>query len=98
MFNAPSSRLREYEQSWFPLGLTGDAVFIQVLANFSVVRNLFDTSGRATSNYQSVVHHARAVELVRKKMSDSDDALGDGVLGAVLAMACYSVSAESRSR
>jgi hypothetical protein len=67
------------------------AAFHQVLANLALNLNSHRNMDKALESYESIAHHAHAIKLVNKRMSDPNFATSDGLIGAVLAFICYYV-------
>ncbi|KAM3072513.1 hypothetical protein ACMFMG_009311 [Clarireedia jacksonii] len=77
--------------TWLPLGLTDPALFYEVLsqiaANVFMLRNGDENIG---DDPQSIVLHSRAINSVRRRLLDPVEGISDGIIGAILAFACFS--------
>ena len=77
------------------MGLTDEAAFHQVLANLTVQLGERRRPGCKILEYEKgevVAHHATALALVYKRLSDPEEATSEGTIATVIAMICYSVS------
>lgn len=79
---------------WFPISMPDAAFFNEILSHVSLhVYTLRHGLSRETECPQSMILHSRAVASVRKRLCDPVLGISDGIIGTVLAFACFSVSA-----
>jgi len=80
-----------YRDAWLPVGLTDAATFHQVLSNAAL--NIASLRGRESvpESRESIVHHTKAVMLVKQNMSNKLTATSDTVIASITAFACYAV-------
>jgi hypothetical protein len=87
----PDSHLRPFKDTWFPISISDSAFFNEILSHFSAhvfmlrngVHNIDDCP-------QSIDLHSRAIKSVRQRLLDPVLGISDGVIGTVLAFACFS--------
>jgi hypothetical protein len=91
MFDARYGNTPTFRERWLPVGMMDPAAFHQMLS--SAYLNLASLrAGRCVlETLESMRHHAKAVELVAKRIADPKEAVTDGLLGAVGGFACYHV-------
>ncbi|KAH7305651.1 hypothetical protein BKA65DRAFT_200701 [Rhexocercosporidium sp. MPI-PUGE-AT-0058] len=84
-------QLRPFKDIWLPISISDAAFFNEILSHVSLhVYTLRHGLSRATECPQSMVLHSRAVNSVRKRLDDPVLGISDGVIGTVLAFACFS--------
>jgi hypothetical protein len=74
------------------------AAFYQVLSNAALNLASLRSPVHVPETFESMRHHLRAVQLVNKRITDSRAATADGLIGAVIGFACYSVRTASFTR
>jgi hypothetical protein len=80
-----------YRDAWLPVAMTDAAAFHQILSNAAL--NLASLRGRdyVPEIHESMLHHTKALNLVKQRMSSSTTATSDSVIAAITAFACYAV-------
>jgi hypothetical protein len=83
--------LRPFKDTWFPISLSDSAFFNEILSHVAAyvftLRNGLQNRDDCT---QSIALHSRAIHSVRKRLLDPVLGISDGVIGTVLAFACFS--------
>jgi len=78
---------------WFPISMSDAAFFNEILSHVALhVYNLRHGFSREVDCPQSMILHSRAVNSVRTRLDDPILGTSDGIIGTVLAFACFSVS------
>lgn len=94
VFDDTNVNVKPYRDAFFPIGLTDPAAFHQVLANLALylrrVRNSPKSEDYETQ--EALVHQMKALQLVNKKIADPGESTSDGVIGAIISLACVTVS------
>ena len=67
------------------------ATFHQVLSNAALNMAALRSRDLAPEMHESMVHHAKAVTLVKKSMLDKQTATSDNVIAGITGFACYAV-------
>lgn len=97
MFDDRSVNLKPYRDAFFAVALLDAATFYQYLANFVLylpnVRSL--PAAREYEKTEALIHQDQAIKLIIKKMGNRKDVVSDGMIGAVVGMACQAVSLAS---
>src|SRR6187402_3359263 len=81
-----------FRDACLPVGMIGPAAFHQALSNALLNIACRRTTRDPSEYYDSMRHHAQAVQLVNEGMSDLSSATSDEFIGAVIGFACYQVS------
>ncbi|KAF2804568.1 uncharacterized protein BDZ99DRAFT_575220 [Mytilinidion resinicola] len=85
-----SPRLRPFRDTWLPLGLSDPALFYEILSHISLdiaaVNPGYSDRGRS----RALELHLLALRDVNRRLEDPCQGLSEGVIGAVLAFACFS--------
>lgn len=89
MRNSSPRNLGLYRDFWLPLGLSDAGAFLQVLASFSL--HLEAVYSMTSPVMHSSIYHLQALKCVNARLSNPLGAV-DGLVTAVLALACHSVS------
>jgi len=90
--------VKAYKESIFPLALTDVAAFHQVLANIAIQLETHRLPDRGTEKaidyekYEVETRHNAALQIIRKRLMDPQEATSDGTIATIIAMICYSVS------
>ena len=92
MFDDRYGNTPPFRDAWLPVGMMDPAAFHQVLSNAAMNLASLRASGNVPETLESLRHHARAVQLVNTRISNRSFATTDGLIGAVIGFACYSVS------
>jgi hypothetical protein len=71
--------------------MVNPASFHQVLSNAAINLAFLRGIRGASEQKESMLHHTTALSIAAKQMADSATSTSDGVLGAVIGFACYSV-------
>lgn len=77
------------------MGLNDVAAFHQVLANLTTQLDAHRYPGYKIAEYErkeAMAHHVKALAIIHQRLSDPKQAISQGTLGTVIAMACFSVS------
>jgi hypothetical protein len=91
--------MRWYRDAIFPLGVSGEASFHQMLSNMALYLRLsrsLESTGYIIQDElkyarnEEVVHQAKVYRLVNNMLA-TKDAMSDDALGAVVALTCYAV-------
>lgn len=80
-----------YRDAWLPVGMIDAATFHQVLSNAALNLASLRARDRAPETHDSMVHHTKAVTLVKQNMSNKRTATSDSVIASITAFACYAV-------
>lgn len=83
--------LRPFKDTWFPISLSDSAFFNEILSHVSshvfTLRNGFQNRDDCP---QSIALHSLAINSIRTRLLDPVLGISDGVIGTVLAFACFS--------
>jgi hypothetical protein len=80
-----------FRDAWLPVGMHDAATFHQVLSNAAL--NLASLRARdlAPETHESMLHHTKAVMLLKNSLSNTRTATSDNVIAGITAFACYAV-------
>jgi hypothetical protein len=81
-----------FRDAWLPIGMSHAASFHQVIANASMNLASLRAKDSVPEQREALYHHNIALELAAKELLDPETATSDGLIGSILAFACYSVS------
>jgi hypothetical protein len=83
--------LRPFKDIWYPISVSDPAFFYEILSNISAhVSTLRNSSQNRDNCPQAIDLHSRAINSVRTRLLDPILGISDGVIGTVLAFACFS--------
>ena len=87
----PDPHLRPFKDTWFPISMPDSAFFNEILSHVSAhVFTLRNGVHNIDDCPQSIDLHSRAIKSVRQRLLDPVLGISDGVIGTVLAFACFS--------
>ncbi|KAL2075176.1 hypothetical protein VTL71DRAFT_118 [Oculimacula yallundae] len=87
----PDIQLRPFKDIWFPISMSDGAFLNEILSHVSLhVYTLRHGLSGLTECPQSIALHSKAVISVRKRLDDPVLGTSDGIIGTVLAFACFS--------
>lgn len=86
-----------YKEACFPVGMLDPAAFHQVLSNALLNMNCHRSphAPHFPETYDTIKHHAMAIELANQRMSDMTYATSDEFIGVSIGFACYEVSSDT---
>jgi len=90
VYTCPSPRLRPYKDTWLPISLSDPALFYEILSHIS--QDISAVNSEYSDRGQSLQFHALALRSVNRRLADPLLGTSDGIIGTVLAFACFSVS------
>jgi hypothetical protein len=83
--------LRPFKDIWYPISVSDPAFFYEILSNMSAhIFTLRNSSQNRDNCPQAINLHSRAINSVRTRLLDPILGISDGVIGTVLAFACFS--------
>lgn len=80
-----------FRDAWLPVGLFDAATFHQVLSNAALNLASLRARGRVPETHETMMHHTKAITLVKQKIANKITATGDNVIAGITAFACYAV-------
>ena len=91
MYDNQCSELGHFREVWFPLALADPAAFHQTLGHSVMhLAHLRQSTGKDTS--LAIAHYAAAVRSVNERLADPILGIDDGIIAAIIALACHDVS------
>ncbi|KAL3425983.1 hypothetical protein PVAG01_02774 [Phlyctema vagabunda] len=78
-----------FRDAWFPVGLRDPACFHQVLSNAALNIASLRKNTRAPESFESIVHHTKAVSLVKDRLDDPSKLITDELISSIVGFACY---------
>ncbi|RDW67554.1 hypothetical protein BP6252_08950 [Coleophoma cylindrospora] len=91
-FDDRYGNLAPFRDTWFPVGLNDAASFYQVLSNAALNVNNVRHNTTGAESVHSLKYHTKALNLVRRRISDLGEATSDGLISTICGFACYKVS------
>lgn len=79
-----------FREAWLPVGMLHAASFHQVLSNAALNIAALRARKSIPEQKESMKHHTTALKLIAKDITDREQSIGDGVIGAIIGFACYS--------
>lgn len=87
----PDPHLRPFKDTWYPISISDSAFFTEILSHISAhIFTLRSGLSNRDDCPQSITLHSRAINSIRKRLLDPVLGISDGVIGTVLAFACFS--------
>jgi Fungal specific transcription factor domain len=80
-----------FRDAWLPVGLIDAATFHQVLSNAALNLASLRARDHTPETRESMLHHTKAVMLVKQNMSNKHTATSDSIIASITAFACYAV-------
>jgi hypothetical protein len=87
VFDDANGGQRAFRENWYVVGLADPATFYDVLANSAMQASKLRNDKSAEK--ESLWFHNKALQSVYSRLSDSRQATGEGIIGAVTGMICH---------
>ncbi len=87
MYACPDPSFTPYRDSWIPLSISDPASFYEVLGH---VAQRVASLRKEVGCVRSLAYHSLAISSVNKRLSDPILGISDGIIHAILALACFS--------
>jgi hypothetical protein len=87
VFDDANGGQRAFRENWYVVGLADPATFYDVLANSAIQASKLRNDKSAEK--ESLWFHNKALQSVYTRLSDSRQATGEGIIGAVTGMICH---------
>ncbi|KAF2494834.1 hypothetical protein BU16DRAFT_618815 [Lophium mytilinum] len=90
LYTSPAPRLRPFRDTWLPLSLSDPALFYEILSHVSLDVAAVDPGCSDRRRNRALKLHVLALQDVNRRLEDPSKGLSEGVIGTVLAFACFS--------
>lgn len=80
-----------FRDAWLPVGMYDAATFHQVLSNAALNLASLRSRDLPAETHEAMLHHTKAVTLLKKSLSNKRTATSDNVIAGITAFACYAV-------